>query len=59
MLEGPNQMAFFLLLYLASYMTLFAQKKKYFFMNVLVVLALLFLLLQTYSRSGYLGAILG
>ncbi len=59
MLEGPNQMAFFLLLYLASYMTVFAQKKKYFFMNMLVVLALLFLLLQTYSRSGYLGAILG
>lgn len=58
MLEGPNQMAFFLLLYIGSYMTLFAKMRKYFFMNMLVVLFLFFLLLQTYSRSWYLGAIL-
>lgn len=59
MLEGPNQMAFFLLLYLGSYMTLFAHKKKYFFMNILVVLMVLFLMLQTYSRSGYLAVLVG
>jgi len=58
MLEGPNQMAFFLLLYIGAYMTVFAQKRRYFFMNMLVVLFLLFLLMQTYSRSWYLGAIL-
>lgn len=59
LLEWPNQMAFFLLLYIGSYMTVFAQKKKYFFMNILVVSWLLFLLMQTYSRSGYLWWILG
>jgi hypothetical protein len=58
MLEGPNQMAFFLLLYIGAYMTVFAKMKKYFFMNILVLVFLFFLLLQTYSRSGYLGAIL-
>lgn len=58
MLEWPNQMAFFLLVYTGSYMALFAQKKKYFFMNILVVSFLLLLLIQTYSRSGYGGFIL-
>lgn len=55
MLEWPNQMAFFLLLYLGTYMTFFAQKKKYFFMNLLIITVLLFLLVQTYSRSAYGG----
>ncbi len=55
MLEWPNQMAFFLLLYIGVYMTFFAQKKKYFFMNLLIIAVLLFLLVQTYSRSAYGG----
>jgi hypothetical protein len=58
MLEWPNQMAFFLLLYMGSYMTIFSKMKKYTFMNVIVMGLLLFLLLQTYSRSWYLWAIL-
>lgn len=58
-LEWPNQMAFFLLLYIWSYLTFFAKKRKYRFMNILVTSLLFFLLIQTYSRSGYWAALLG
>lgn len=58
-LEWPNQMASFLLLYIWSYLTFFAKKRKYRFMNILVTSLLFFLLIQTYSRSGYWAALLG
>ncbi len=54
MLEGPNQMAFFLLTYLGTYISLFFRYKKYRFINSVIVLILLFFLTQTYSRSGLL-----
>lgn len=59
MLEGPNQMAFFLLVYLGTYITLFFRYKKYRFINSVIVLLLVFLLTQTYSRSGLLGLLVG
>jgi hypothetical protein len=59
MLEGPNQMAFFLLTYLGTYLTLYSRYKKYYFINSVVALFLIFLLTQTYSRSGLLGFALG
>jgi hypothetical protein len=52
-------MAFFLILYIGVYLSVFAKWRKYFFMNILVVGGLLFLLMQTYSRSGYAGVFLG
>ena len=54
MLEGPNQMAFFLLTYIGTYLAIMARYKSYKFLNIVVVLLLTFLLLLTYSRSGYL-----
>ena len=59
LLEGPNQMAFFLLLYIGVYLSVFAKWRKYFFMNIMVVCGLLFFLILTYSRSGYAGVLLG
>jgi O-antigen ligase len=59
MLEGPNQMAFFLLIYLGAYISLFSSFKRYRFINVVIILLLIFLLTQTYSRSGLLWFILG
>jgi O-antigen ligase len=59
MLEGPNQMAFFLLTYLGTYLTLFFRYKKYRFINSVITLLLVFLLTQTYSRSGLLGLMVG
>ena len=59
MLEGPNQMAFFLLVYLGTYITLFFRYKKYRFINSVIILLLVFLLTQTYSRSGLLGLLVG
>ena len=56
MLEGPNQMAFFLLVYMGVYASQFIRLKKYRFMNVMVFALLLFFLMLTYSRSGYIGA---
>ena len=55
MLEGPNQMAFFLIIYIATYLTVMWRKRPYRFINSIVVLLLLYLMMQTYSRSGYLG----
>jgi len=55
MLEGPNQMAFFLLTYLGTYITLFYRFKKYQFINSVIIFFLIFLLVQTYSRSGLAG----
>lgn len=52
MLEGPNQMAFFLLTYLGTYITLYFRYRKYRFINSVIILLILFLLTQTYSRSG-------
>jgi hypothetical protein len=54
MLEGPNQMAFFLLTYLGVYISLLFRYKKYRFINSVIILLLLFLVTQTYSRSGLL-----
>jgi hypothetical protein len=51
MLEGPNQMAFFLLTYLGTYIALLYRFKKYRFINSVVLFFLIFLLAQTYSRS--------
>ncbi len=59
MLEGPNQMAFFLLVYMGTYLTLFFRYKKYRFINSVITLLLVFLLTQTYSRSGLLGLVVG
>lgn len=59
LLEGPNQMAFFLLVYIGTYILLFSKFKKYRFINSVILLLLVFLLTQTYSRSGLLGMILG
>lgn len=59
MLEGPNQMAFFLLTYIGTYLTLFFRYKKYRFINSIITLLLVFLLTQTYSRSGLLGLLVG
>ncbi len=58
LLEGPNQMAFFLLVYMGAYISLFSKFKKYRFINSVILLLLVFLLTQTYSRSGLLGMIL-
>lgn len=58
MLEGPNQMAFFLLVYMGTYISLFFRYRKYRFINTVIVLLLAFLMTQTYSRSGLLGMIL-
>jgi len=58
MLEGPNQMAFFLLTYIGTYISVYFRFKKYRFINTLIVLLLIFLLTQTYSRSGLLGLVL-
>jgi hypothetical protein len=58
MLEGPNQMAFFLLTYLGTYLSLYFRFRKYRFINSVIVLILIFLLSQTYSRSGLLGIFL-
>ncbi len=59
LLEGPNQMAFFLLVYMGTYLSLFSRFRKYRFINTVIILLLLFLLTQTYSRSGLLGMMLG
>lgn len=52
-------MAFFLILYIATYLTVMWRYRKYRFMNTLVIALLLFLMMQTYSRSGYLGVAAG
>lgn len=59
LLEGPNQMAFFLLVYMGTYLSLFFRYRKYRFINTVIILLLIFLMTQTYSRSGLLGMILG
>lgn len=59
MLEGPNQMAFFLLVYMGTYISLFSRFRKYRFINSVVLLLLVFLMSQTYSRSGLLGILTG
>lgn len=56
MLEGPNQMAFFLLVYIGVFLALNFRYRKYRFINTVVVLGLLFFLLQTYSRSALLAS---
>lgn len=53
-LEWPNQMAFFLIVYAALYATLFLKIKKSRFINILILLFLGFLIFETYSRSAYL-----
>lgn len=52
-------MAFFLLIYMGIYASVFLKMKKYRFINGIVFALLLFLLMLTYSRSGYIGAIVG
>ncbi len=59
MLEGPNQMAFFLLVYMGTYISLFSRFRKYRFINTVIMLLLVFLMSQTYSRSGLLGMLVG
>lgn len=59
MLEGPNQMAFFLLTYIGTYLAVMARYKSYRFLNVVLVGLLVFLLLLTYSRSGYIWFLVG
>jgi hypothetical protein len=59
MLEGPNQMAFFLLVFMGTYISLFSRFRKYRFINSVVLLLLVFLMSQTYSRSGLLGMLTG
>ncbi|MCB9806578.1 hypothetical protein H6768_01520 [Candidatus Peribacteria bacterium] len=59
MLEGPNQMAFFLLVYMGTYISLLFRFKKYRFINGVILFFLLFLLTQTYSRSGLMGCVVG
>lgn len=55
MLEGPNQMAFFLLVFIGTFLAENFRYKKYRFINSVIVLGLFFLLLQTYSRSALLA----
>lgn len=59
MLEGPNQMAFFLLTYIGAYLAVMARYKSYKFLNTVLVALLVFLLLLTYSRSGYIWFLIG
>lgn len=59
MLEGPNQMAFFLLTYIGTYLAVMARYKSYRFLNIILVGLLVFLLLLTYSRSGYIWFLVG
>ncbi len=59
MLEGPNQMAFFLLTYIGTYLAVMARYKKYRFLNIILVALLAFLLILTYSRSGYIWFFVG
>lgn len=58
-LEGPNQMAFFLVLYIATYATLLIKFFRYRVINTVIMIALLFLFLETYSRSAYIGISVG
>jgi hypothetical protein len=53
--EGPNAMAFFLVLFSGSF--LYLQKKKNEFYVFVVILFLFWLLLLTYSRSAILGVL--
>lgn len=55
LLEGPNQMAFFLLVYVWVFLQTFFRSKKYLFINTCIVFLLFILLVLTYSRSGLLG----
>ncbi len=59
MLEGPNQMAFFILVYIGTFLTFIRKNKKYLFFNAVVVSMLIYLLIQTYSRSGFLWLLVG
>lgn len=59
LLEGPNQMAFFLLVYMGTFISLFSKYRQYRFINTVILLGLFFLMTQTYSRSGLLGLWLG
>lgn len=58
-LEGPNQMAFFLIVYMATYATALMRFARYRVINTVVLILLLFLFLETYSRSAYIGIVVG
>ena len=48
-------MAFFLIVFMGIYASTLFRWKKYHFMNAMIFALLLFLLVITYSRSGYIG----
>lgn len=54
-LEWPNQMASFLLVYLGVYLTALWKFRRYRFINSVGVIVLGILIFMTYSRSAYLG----
>ena len=53
--DGPNQAAFFLLVYMWVFWTVFFHKKGYDVFCGLIMIILLSLLVLTYSRSAYIG----
>ena len=57
LLDGPNTMGAFLLLYLGMLVYFFRSKKQWFFILGCVVLVIVTLILYTYSRSAALGLI--
>lgn len=59
LLEWPNQMAYFLLIYLGVFMSVCMQYKKYRMINTLIVMWLILLMIITYSRSVLLGLVWG
>ena len=59
MLEWPNQMAFFLTIFMGVYLAIMGRLRRYGFLNVAIMSLLIFLMLLTYSRSGYAATALG
>jgi len=58
LLEWPNQMAYFLLVYIALFWFHFRTKKSYRFISIVSGILCLYLLFMTYSRSAIVWAIL-
>lgn len=57
LLDGPNTMGAFLLVYLGMLVYFFRSKKQWFFILGCIVLVIVILILYTYSRSAALGFI--
>ena len=52
-------MAFFLTIFMGVYLAIMGRLRRYGFLNVAIMSLLIFLMLLTYSRSGYAATALG